>query len=106
MSQSPDRLTEAEVRTIAKLARLSPSDAEVESLRTELSDMLAMAATLADADLEGVDPMTSPVEAINRLREDEPTETLTPSEVERLAPETDADGSIRVPRVLGDSAGA
>ncbi|MCA9272512.1 MAG: Asp-tRNA(Asn)/Glu-tRNA(Gln) amidotransferase subunit GatC [Phycisphaerales bacterium] len=106
MSENADKLSEAEVRTIAHLARLAPSDAEVESLRTELSDMLAMAATLADADLEGADPMTSPVEAINRLRDDEPTPTLTPGEVEHLAPDTAADGSIRVPRVLGDSAGA
>ncbi len=106
MPEPADKLTEAEVRTIARLANLSPSDGEVESLRTELSDMLAMAAALTDADLEDVDPMTSPVEAINRLREDEPGETLTPGQVERLAPETDADGSIRVPRVLGDNGGA
>jgi len=106
MPEPADKLTEAEVRTIAHLARLSPSDGEVESLRTELSDMLAMAAALTDADLEDVDPMTSPVEATNRLREDEPGESLTPGQVERLAPETDADGSIRVPRVLGDNAGA
>lgn len=106
MSEHTDKLTEAEVRAIAHLARLAPSDTEVESLRTELSDMLAMAASLADADLEGAEPMTSPVEAVNRLRDDEPTQTLTPGQVERLAPDTDHDGSIRVPRVLGDSGGA
>ena len=64
MPEPADKLTEAEVRTIARLAKLSPSDGEVESLRTELSDMLAMAAALTDADLEDVDPMTSPIEAI------------------------------------------
>ncbi len=103
---NPEKLTEAEVRTIAQLARLAPSDQQIGSLRTELSGMLAMAASLTQADLDDIEPMTSAVEAINRLRGDEPGDTLAPGEIERLAPDTAPDGSIRVPRVLGDSAGA
>lgn len=106
MASAPDKLSADEVRKIAHLARLAPSDEQVESLRTELSDLLAMAASLASADLDDVEPMTSAVEAINRLANDEPGSTLTQADIERLAPETDPDGSIRVPRVLGDSGGA
>lgn len=106
MANAADKLLADEVRKIAHLARLAPSAEQVESLRTELSDMLAMAASLTSADLDEVEPMTSAVEAINRLADDEPGDTLTPADIERLAPDTDPDGSIRVPRVLGDSAGA
>lgn len=99
-------LSEAEVRRLAHLARLAPARAEIESLRTDLANLLAMAHALTEADLEGAEPMTTPVEAVNRLREDEPGETLPASAIERLAPETHDDGSIRVPPVLGDGGGA
>lgn len=99
-------LSESEVRAIAKLARLAPTDAQIHSLRTELGDMLAMAAALTHADLQGVDPMTSPVESTNRLREDTPGPTLTPDQVTRLAPDTHPDHSLRVPPILSDASGA
>ena len=97
----PDKLSSDEVRKIASLAKLDPSDEQVESLRTELASMLELSSKLKDADLEGVEPMTSPVEGVNRLADDTPGETFSVDQVEKLAPDSQ-DGSIRVPKVLGE----
>lgn len=97
----PDKLSSEEVRKIASLAKLDPSDEQVESLRTELASMLELYSKLKDADLEGIEPMASPVEGVNRLAEDVPGETFSAEQVEQLAPDSQ-DGSIRVPKVLGE----
>jgi len=99
------KLSADEVRKIASLAKLDPSDEQVESLRTELASMLELSSNLKDADLEGVEPMASPIEGANRLAEDIPGATFNVEQVEKLAPDAH-DGSIRVPKVLGDDAGA
>lgn len=97
----PTPLTRDEVLKIADLANLCPTDEEIERLRHDLAAMLEMASKLKDADLEGVEPMTSPVETVNRLAEDTPGQTFTQDDVTRLAPDTQ-DGCIRVPKVLGE----
>lgn len=95
----PTPLSADEVRIIASMAKLAPSDEQIESLRTELASMMALSSTLKDADVADVEPLSSPVEAFNRLADDEPGQTLTAEEVAKLAPDS-KDGSIRVPKVL------
>lgn len=99
MAHQPHPLSADEVRTIAQMAKLSPSDNQIESLRTELASMMALSSKLKDADLSDVEPMTSPVESSNRLAEDEPGRTFSAEQVAKLAPDS-KDGSIRVPKVL------
>jgi aspartyl-tRNA(Asn)/glutamyl-tRNA(Gln) amidotransferase subunit C len=98
-SPMPTPLSADEVRTIASMAKLAPSDEQIESLRTELASMMALSSKLTDADLADVEPMTSPVVSSNRLDDDEPGQTLSAEQVAKLAPDS-KDGSIRVPKVL------
>lgn len=104
----PDPLTMDEVRHVAKLARLSLSEAQLESYRTQLSAVLDHVAMLGRLDLEGVEPMTRPTPpdhamSVNRLDDD----TVEPSmPIEMLlhnAPQGAivADRYIAVPKVLG-----
>ncbi|PHQ78644.1 MAG: Asp-tRNA(Asn)/Glu-tRNA(Gln) amidotransferase GatCAB subunit C [Phycisphaera sp.] len=95
----PTPLTTDQVREIAALAKLNPDEAQIETLRTELAAMLELSSTLKDADLDGAQPMTSPVESFNRLADDEPGQTMTAEQVAKLAPDS-KDGFIRVPKVL------
>jgi aspartyl-tRNA(Asn)/glutamyl-tRNA(Gln) amidotransferase subunit C len=81
------------------MAKLAPSDDQIESLRTELASMMTLSSKLTDADLADVEPLTSPVVSSNRLDDDEPGQTLSAEQVAKLAPDS-KDGSIRVPKVL------
>ena len=97
-------VSEAEVRALAKLARLAPDDAAVSRLGVELAEVLRYAECLARADLDGVEPMARACEELNKLAEDEPGGTLPRETLERLAPAFE-DGFIPVPKVLGEDGG-
>ena len=99
MPTQPTPLTTEQVREIAALAKLSPNDQEVESLRTDLAAMLDLSSKLKDTDLEDTPPMTSPAESCNHLAPDEPGKTMSEEQVAKLAPDS-SDGFIRVPKVL------
>src|SRR5690606_5474851 len=94
-------LTIDEVRHVAKLARISLTDAEAERFRGELAAVLAHGRCLEGLDLAGVEPMAHPGEGVNVLRADEAGEPLPVDAVMGMAPEG-GDGYIRVPRVLGE----
>lgn len=102
--RSPAALSEADVRRLASLARLSPDDAAIARLRHDLAAVLGHAACLARADLDGVEPMARACEEINKLAADTPGEPLSQETIERLAPVFE-DGFIPVPKVLGTDGG-
>lgn len=106
VSAQKDMLTTAEVRRLAELCRLSPSEAQVESLKHDLSAVLGHAACLAQAPLDGVEPMARPVDEVNRLDDDVPGATLDRSAIEGMAPAFDG-VYFQVPRVIdgGSSSG-
>jgi aspartyl-tRNA(Asn)/glutamyl-tRNA(Gln) amidotransferase subunit C len=58
------------VRHIAKLARIAVSDAEVEALAPELSNILGWIEQLQEVDVAGVEPMTAVIPNQLRLRDD------------------------------------
>ena len=96
----PDpRLSADDVRKVARLARLSPSDQDVELYRTQLSSILDYIDTLRKADLSGVEPLTHPSESTNRLAEDIPGETLPTDSLMRMAPDK-LPPFIKVPKVI------
>jgi aspartyl-tRNA(Asn)/glutamyl-tRNA(Gln) amidotransferase subunit C len=61
---------------VARLARLELSDEEVERMTVELDGVLAHIETIAQLDLEGVEPTSHVVEVANALREDQPEPCL------------------------------
>ncbi len=64
------RITAAEVRETAELARLALSDEELTRLERELSAILDYMADLAKLDTTGVEPMTHAVPLKAPLRQD------------------------------------
>jgi len=94
-------LTIEEARHVAKLARLELGDAELEACRHELAAILEHVATLAELDLEGVEPMAHPGDRTNRIDPDEMEPSLSQEQVLGIAPATEGP-FIAVPKVLGD----
>ncbi len=101
---SPAALSTQQVRKVAALARLAPSDADVERYRVELSAILAYVQRLQELPLTGVEPLANPVDEPNRLRSDIPAQGLPEATLLAMAPET-APPFVAVPRVLGDGGG-
>jgi aspartyl-tRNA(Asn)/glutamyl-tRNA(Gln) amidotransferase subunit C len=91
-----------DVRHVAKLARLSLSDEEVERFTAQLAEVLAHAADVAALDLSGVAATAHALEMRNVLRADEPVPSLDRDEVLDAAPEVE-DFRFRVPRIVGDA---
>jgi aspartyl-tRNA(Asn)/glutamyl-tRNA(Gln) amidotransferase subunit C len=89
----------ATVRRIARLARLSVTDADVPHLADELGRLLGLADQLAAADVTGVEPMAHPHEQALNWREDVVTERDRADAFLALAP--DARGGLYVvPKVI------
>jgi aspartyl-tRNA(Asn)/glutamyl-tRNA(Gln) amidotransferase subunit C len=89
-------ISEAEVRRIARLARLKLSDEEVASFREQLSAILEAVGKVAELDLSDVPPTAHPLDLVNVWADDEPRPSLTVEEALANAP--DRDGSFfRVP---------
>ncbi|MEI8230351.1 MAG: Asp-tRNA(Asn)/Glu-tRNA(Gln) amidotransferase subunit GatC [Candidatus Peregrinibacteria bacterium] len=63
-------LSPAQVRHIAKLARLEISDAEVEKYSRELSSILSYIEKLKEVDTTGVEPTAQVTGLTNAFRED------------------------------------
>ncbi|MEL7472505.1 MAG: Asp-tRNA(Asn)/Glu-tRNA(Gln) amidotransferase subunit GatC [Planctomycetota bacterium] len=97
-------LSEADVRRVARLSRLSVSEDEIEGVRTRLGAVLGYVERLGELDLEGEEPMAHAGDEVNRLRGDEPSEGLSNKTLMDMAPEVLAP-FVRVPKVLGGGDG-
>jgi aspartyl-tRNA(Asn)/glutamyl-tRNA(Gln) amidotransferase subunit C len=85
-----------QVLHVARLARLSLSEEEVETMVGELSGILEHVDRIGNLDLEGVEPTSHVVALENVLRPDEPRPSLPPDVALAPAPEPQ-DGAFRVP---------
>ncbi|MBA2725755.1 MAG: Asp-tRNA(Asn)/Glu-tRNA(Gln) amidotransferase subunit GatC [Actinobacteria bacterium] len=92
----------AAVDHVARLARLDLSDAERETMRTELAGILEHAGKIQALDLDGVEPTSHALPLRNAMREDVVTPSLPQAETLALAPETE-DSRFRVPRIVEDA---
>lgn len=95
-----DRITSEAVAKVAKLARLTLSDDELQQATHELSDMLDHFSDIDALDLDAVEPMTHPMPIANVMREDVEQDVLDRDEVLAAAPHAE-DGRFRVPPILG-----
>jgi aspartyl-tRNA(Asn)/glutamyl-tRNA(Gln) amidotransferase subunit C len=89
----------ATVRRIAHLARIAVAEDEVEHLRGELNAILAFVEQLSEADVEGVEPMTSVIPMEMKKRPDEVTDGGIPDDILKNAPAAQ-DGFFVVPKVV------
>jgi len=92
-------LTAAEVRHIARLARVALSDEEVERLREQLSGILDHFTILNEIDTESVPPTAQTFEMSNVERDDVPRPSCSRDDVLANAPRVE-DGYFRVRAVL------
>ena len=94
------RITPDAVSKVARLARLSLTDEELDRATHELSDMLDHFADIDALDLDDVEPMTQPTPLANVMREDVVMPGLDHDEVIAAAPVAEG-GRFRVPPILG-----
>ncbi len=87
------------VRKIAQLARLRVEESESELYTRNLSDIIAFVEQLNAADTQGIEPMAHPLDASQRLRADEVTETDRREQFQSIAPKVEA-GLYLVPKVI------
>nr|WP_319513145.1 Asp-tRNA(Asn)/Glu-tRNA(Gln) amidotransferase subunit GatC [uncultured Cohaesibacter sp.] len=87
------------VKRVARLARLSVTEEEAESLKGELNSILNWVELLNEVDVEGVDPMTSVVTQEMKKRDDVVTDGNYADRVVSNAPATE-DNYFMVPKVI------
>jgi aspartyl-tRNA(Asn)/glutamyl-tRNA(Gln) amidotransferase subunit C len=89
-------LDRAQVLHVARLARLSLDDDEVQKMASELSAVLEHVDRIRELDLEGVAPTSHAVDLAGVMRADEPEPCLTNEAALAAAPEP-VDGGFGVP---------
>ena len=99
------KIDETQVRSVAKLARLELSDAEVAEFSTQLSGILEYVEKLIELDVEGVEPLAHCLPVTNVLREDVVKESLGSEKAVANAPQREGD-FFKVPKILDDSSAA
>ncbi|MFN2337383.1 MAG: Asp-tRNA(Asn)/Glu-tRNA(Gln) amidotransferase subunit GatC [Gammaproteobacteria bacterium] len=92
-------LDSAAVARIAHLARLGIEAADIPEYARNLSDILAFVEQLEAVATAGVAPLAHPLEARQRLRPDEVTETDRREVFQAIAPRVEA-GLYLVPKVI------
>ena len=80
-------LTLTDVEKIARLSRLSLTEAEKAQNLKELNDIFSLVDKMQTVDTDGIEPMAHPHEVALRLREDAVTETDRAAEYQAVAPE-------------------
>lgn len=97
-----ERITTADVAHVARLARLSLADEELDLYSAQLAAVLDHASDIAALDIAGVEPTAHPVPLVNVLRDDVVGECLDREEVLAAAPAVE-DDRFAVPRILGEA---
>jgi len=91
-------LSKQQVEHVAKLARLSLTEDEVELYTKQLSKILDYIDQLNEVNTKGIEPMTQPIPTVNVMREDIVKKQFDRSEVLRNAPYEEY-GFFRVPKI-------
>ena len=90
-----------EVANLARLARITMSDAELDHLAGEMDVILGAVARVQEVAESDVLPTSHPLVVNNVTREDLVLPSLTPTEALSGAPASD-EGRFKVPQILGE----
>ena len=90
-----------EVANLARLARITMSDAELDHLAGEMGVILGAVARVQVVAGADVPPTSHPLAVNNVTREDLVLPSLTPTEALSGAPASD-EGRFKVPQILGE----
>ena len=88
-----------QIAKIAELARLELPAAAAVALQHELNGILAMVDRMQAVDTKGIEPMSHPQQAMQRLREDKAVEPDLREKYQEAAPAVE-DGLYLVPKVI------
>ena len=92
-------LSRTDVEKIAHLARLAIDEADIDGYASELSNILDLVDQMNAVDTSGIQPLAHPLDAVQRLRVDEVTETDQRDNFQEQAPKVE-DGLFLVPKVI------
>jgi aspartyl-tRNA(Asn)/glutamyl-tRNA(Gln) amidotransferase subunit C len=95
-------LRREDVAKVAKLARLSLSDQELDMFTEQLGQILEHANDIAALQLDDVVATAHPFGLINVVREDVIEPSLSRDDVLAMAPDSQ-DGRFAVPRIMGEA---
>ena len=87
------------IEKLAHLARLSFTDLEKDSIKTDLQRMISFVQKMDEVNTDNVEPLLHITEAKNVLRKDEVTGIVTTFEAMRNAPVNDGH-FFKVPKVI------
>jgi aspartyl-tRNA(Asn)/glutamyl-tRNA(Gln) amidotransferase subunit C len=88
-----------DIEKIAELARIRICDEEIGQVTRRITEILQMVDRLQAVDTLGVEPMANPLDAIQRLRPDEVTQSNRRDAFQAIAPAVE-NGLYLVPRVI------
>jgi len=97
-------LTIEEVKHVTMLARIGLDQEQIKTLHGELSTIFEHLDTLAELDLEGVEPTIHPVAVKNVMRADEIVEPLGVEKALKNAPVSEGT-AFQVPRIVAAGGG-
>ncbi|MEH6473112.1 MAG: Asp-tRNA(Asn)/Glu-tRNA(Gln) amidotransferase subunit GatC [Halopseudomonas sp.] len=92
-------LDSTDVQKIAHLARLEINDADIPEYTQNLSNILDLVDQMQLVDTANVEPLANPLDAVQRLRIDEVTETNQRDKLQTVAPAVEL-GLFQVPKVI------
>ena len=93
------KISNEEVKHIARLAKLSLSEEEIEKYSKDLGDIATFIEALNEVDISGVEPTAHVVDKKNVFRKDEMKDSFNREEILKNAPSKEA-GCISVPKVV------
>ncbi|MHC4259354.1 MAG: Asp-tRNA(Asn)/Glu-tRNA(Gln) amidotransferase subunit GatC [Planctomycetota bacterium] len=99
------KIGEAEVRKVARLARLELSEAEVEEFTVQLSAILEYMEKMDELDTTDVEPLAHCLPITNVFREDLVKGSIGVEKALANAPQRDGE-FFKVPKILDDGSGA
>ena len=92
-------IEQQEIEKIAELARIRIDASQVGEVTQRITEILAMVDQLQAAETEGVEPLSNPLDATQRLRADVVTESNQRDSFQAIAPAVE-DGLYLVPKVI------
>ncbi|SFR52067.1 aspartyl/glutamyl-tRNA(Asn/Gln) amidotransferase subunit C [Marinobacter daqiaonensis] len=92
-------ISRTDIEKVAVLARIQVDEAQVSALENDLGNILDLVDQLSAADTDSVEPLAHPLDAVQRLRPDEVTESDQREAFQAIAPATE-NGLYLVPRVI------
>ena len=94
------KVTEDEVKKLAKLSAISLTDDDIKEFQKQIAEILQYVEQLQDIDTEGVKPTTQVTNLKNVMRKDEiAKQQISSKELLKNVPEMEGD-LIKVPKIL------